>query len=259
MTYTCEYCSQYSFEIKNNYNKHIVQCQLTHKSQKEKQNTIESISPKLTPTELNRIVLQLVYKNEKLEKRLKKAEEAIANLRKREKITILQTLNSDSFIKPEKTLKEWIQSITISISHLEMAFQTDLIQGIQLCIKEAILESDITQLPFCAFIQRPKHLFMFQESETQTIDRRWKMVSCDEMQKINNILSYRFLRAYLHMNNTTIREKYADISDIEWKEKDMLFTTKIMGQDIPENMRSRKLQDYFIQLVQRDLEDIGFE
>jgi len=259
MTYTCEICSQYSFESKTNYDKHTLMCTLKHKSQKEKQNTIESISPKLTLVELNRVVLQLVYKNEKLEKRLKKAEEAIANLRKREKITIIQTLNSDSFIKPEKTLKEWIQSITITISHLEMAFQSDLVQGIQLCIKEAILESDITQLPFCAFIQRPKHFFMFQESETQTIEKRWKMVSCDEMQKINNILSYRFLRAYLHINNTTIREKYADISDIEWKEKDMLFTTKIMGQDIPENMRSRKLQDYFIQLVQRDLEDIGFE
>jgi hypothetical protein len=253
MIYSCEICNQHSFELKINYEKHKLMCFLRHQSHKEKQNKIESIPPKLTLNELTKLVMHLIHKNEKLESRLKKAEDNIANFRKREKTTILQTLNLQEK-KPDKTFKEWIKKIPISICHLEIVFQTDLIQGILLWLKDAVLSTeDISNLPFCSFVQKPKTLFVYSEDTIK--EKKWKVISSEEIKKIANSFGYRFLRTYLH-SNKSIREKYSEISDIEWKEKDMMFTNKIMGEDICENTRMKKIQEACIDMVQRDLETI---
>jgi hypothetical protein len=181
MAYSCEICNQHSFELKINYDKHKVMCFLRHQSHKEKQNKIESIPPKLTLNELTKLVMHLIHKNEKLEARIKKTEDTIVNFRKREKITILQYLNQ-SDKKPDKTFKEWVKHIFISICHLEFVFQTDLIQGILLCLKDAVLSTDdISNLPFCSFVQKPKTLFIYTGDTTP--EKKWKVISSDEITK----------------------------------------------------------------------------
>lgn len=249
MTYQCLYCSN-AYEIKLNYDRHRFICMFKHKSKSQKQNDLENIEPKLTETERDKLIRSMFLKIQKMDTVIHHLKEDIDKLKKKQKINILEFLNSENGIVPILPLKEWIYQIDVSISHLIKAFETDLIQGMMECLKQAIIISP--NIPFCSFIQKNKTLFVYRIPIISTSNSkpkpRWEIMNHDEMKKLLVILAYRFLQIFMQWKE----ENYFP-EEKEWQEKMMIYTKKIT--DICENTqntRAHRILDWFINYIQRN-------
>lgn len=269
MTYECTICQACSFELKESYDRHRFLCIFKHKPKKEKIKMIERIPMKLTETDIYSLVAQLIYKNEEQEKRLSVVENELAKIRRKQRISILSWLNSSFGYHPSVTFKEWIKRLPISVQYIEVALKTDLLQGMVLCLKDAIFHSKIVDLPFCAFHQKNKQLYIYQESvssssESGEVERKWSILSNDEMLPIVSILSQLFLRHYLQWKTVFIPNTSSSFlfseekerEDEERKEKELSYLTKITGNDICDTAKCRKIVETLIAMIQRDFNEI---
>jgi len=218
---------------------------------------------KLTETDIYSLVAQLVYKNEVLEKRLSSVEDELAKIRRKQRISILSWLNSSFGYHPTVTFKEWIKMLPINVQYIEMVLKTDLLQGIVLCLKDAIFHSKIVDLPFCAFHQKNKQLYIYQEIQNNgEVERKWTILSNDEMLSIVSILSQLFLRHYLQWKTVFISYSASssflseEREEEERKEKELNYLTKITGNDIKDIVKCRKVLETLISMVQRDFNEI---
>jgi hypothetical protein len=229
---------------------------------------VERVPMKLTETDIYSLVAQLIYKNEEQEKRLSVVENELAKIRRKQRISILSWLNSSFGYHPSVTFKEWIKKLPIHIQYIEVALKTDLLQGMVLCLKDAIFHSKIVDLPFCAFHQKNKQLYIFQESvssESGEVERKWSILSNDEMLPIVSILSQLFLRHYLQWktvfisyssSSSFLSEQEQEREDEERKEKELSYLTKITGNDICNTVKCRKIVETLIGMIQRDFNEI---
>lgn len=262
MVYECTICNACSFELKENYDRHRFLCIFKHKSKKEKQKMIERIPIKLTETDTYQLVLQLVYKCETLEKRLISVEDELAKIRRKQRISILSWLNSSFGYRPPVIFKEWIKGLPIHTTHIEMALKMDLVQGMVLCLKDAIFHSKIIDLPFCAFHQKQKNLYIYQEmySDVENKDeekpedtRKWIVISNEDMLKTIHLLSQLFLRHYLQCSESFLSKS---ASENDRKENELTYLKKITGNDVGDVAKCRKIIDTLINMVQRDFNEI---
>lgn len=267
MTYECTVCHACSFELKDNYDRHRFMCIFTHKPKKEKIKMIERIPMKLTETDIYSLVSQLMYKCEEQEKRLSVVEDELAKIRRKQRISILSWLNSSFGYHPSVTFKDWIKTLPIHVEYIEMALKTDLLQGIVLCLKDAVFHSKIVDLPFCAFHQKNKQLYIFQEIQHNgEVERKWSILSNDELLPIVSILSQLFLRHYLQWKTVFIpsssflfseeQEQEREREEEERKEKEHFYLTKITGNDINDSSKCRKIVEILFGMVQRDFNEI---
>jgi len=224
---------------------------------------------KLTETDIYSLVGQLIYKNEVLEKRLSSVEDELAKIRRKQRISILSWLNSSFGYHPTVTFKQWIKSLPINVQYIEMVLKTDLLQGMVLCLKDAIFHSKIVDLPFCAFHQKNKQLYIYQDSVLVTesgekeVERKWSILSNDEMLPIVSILSQLFLRHYLQWKTVFLSNSSAsspflseERQEEERKEKELNYLTKITGNDMNDIVKSRKVVETLISMIQRDFNEI---
>ena len=265
MAYECTICHACSFELKESYDRHRFLCIFKHKSKKEKTKMIERIPMKLTETDIYSLVAQLIYKNEEQEKRLSAVENELAKFRRKQRISILSWLNSSFGYHPPVTFKEWIKMLPINVQYIEMVLKTDLLQGMVLCIKDAIFHSKIVDLPFCAFHQKNKQLYIYQESVSVgsgsgegEVERKWTILSNEEMLPIVSLLSQHFLRHYLQWKTVFISysSSLSEREETERKEKELSYLTKITGNDINDIVKCRKMVETLISMVQRDFNEI---
>ena len=244
MAYICKYCDNHSFECKLTYERHMLICMFRHKSKSQKQKELETIEPKLTDYERDKLIRSMMFKMQKMENTIKDLKIDIVKLKKKQKINILEHLNSENGILPTLSLKDWIYHIDVSISHLIKVFETDLIQGIIECLKQAILISP--NIPFCSFLQKNKTLFVYRICSTST-SAKWEIMTHDDMKKMLNLLSFRFLQVFIQWKQDNY---YPD--NEEWQEKTMIYSKKIMGQDICENTRAHRILDWLISNIERN-------
>jgi hypothetical protein len=221
-----------------------------HKSNAQKQKELETIEPKLTESERDKLIRSMFYKIQKMDVTIKELKKEMIVLKKKQRINILEHLNSENGIIPSLSLKEWIYAIDVSISHLIKVFETDLIQGMMECLKQAILVSP--NIPFCSFIQKNKTLFVYRipctsTSTSSSSSARWEIMTHDDMKKTLNLLSFRFLQIFIQWKQTNY---YPD--NEEWQEKVMIYSKKVMCQDICENTRAHRILDWLITAIQRN-------
>ena len=252
MTYLCKYCDNHSFESKLTYERHMLICMFKHKSNSQKQKELETIEPKLTEYERDKLIRSMFYKMQKMDITIKQLKDDILKLKKKQKLNILEHLNSENGIIPNLSLKQWIYHIDVSISHLMKVFETDLIQGIIECLKQAIMLSP--NIPFCSFIQKNKTLFVYRISSVvsagsggENTNSKWEIMNHDEMKKTLNLLSFRFLQVFIKWK----QDNYFPDNE-EWQEKTMIYSKKVMGQDICENTRAHRILDWLITSIQRN-------
>jgi hypothetical protein len=234
-----------------------------HKSNSQKKKELEMIEPKLTESERDKLIINMFYKIKRMDIIIKELKEDIVKLKKNKKINILEHLNSENGIIPLLPLKEWIFNIDINVTHLFKVFETDLVQGIIECLKQAILMHP--NIPFCSFIQRNKTLFVYRipltsilstsspasSSELDTEEKellpKWEIINHDEIKKVLNWLSFRFLQIFVQWK----QDNYIPDNE-EWQEKSMIYLKNVMGQDICENTRAHRIQDWLINTIQRN-------
>jgi len=257
--YNCEFCFS-KYHTKYYLDRHMVFCKLMHSSHMEQKQREDSIDMKLTETQKNRILRDLLFEVQKIKKELTHCKLEISHLKHKKKVSLVKWLNSDSGPVPKCTLKEWIMEIPIMNSHLEKVFQHDLVDGIIAAIKDAILVYG-TDLPWAAFIEKPKTMFgyrkttaMIDSTEYTSENSKWEMIDTEEMKKIWRILAHRFLQIFLCWQNENMEMIQ---SSEEWREKHMLYLQKIMGENC-ENSRHRRIHEWLYSKISKSCIEFEF-
>jgi len=241
------FCNK-SYNIKYYYERHVLLCRFLHKSKTEKQIEMEPIDSKMTENQSNKLMINILYEFEKMKGEMKKMKDEIRLLKRRQKIHLEQWLNSSNGPIPEKTWREWFQTIPVSNKHLEIIFTKDLLSGIMECLKDAIEIYDKNELPFCAFIQKQNTLYMYDKREKTNGFAKWFILSKEDIQSILHTLSHRFLQLFL---------KYEPKDINQWNENEMMYSRKVMGKDTCENTRANSVKEYLYSSLKRNF--IEFE
>jgi hypothetical protein len=155
-------------------------------------------------------------------------------------------LNSANGPVPEKTGREWFQSIPVLNRHLEIIFTKDLLSGIMECLKDAIETCDNTELPCCAFIQKQNTLYFYDKREKNNGFVKWYILSKEDIQSMLHSLSHRFLQLFL---------KYEPKNRNQWNENEMM--CKVTGKESCVNYRVTSVKEYLYSVLKRNF--IEFE
>lgn len=244
------FCNK-SYNIKYYYERHVLLCRFLHKSKTERQIEMEPTDTKMTDTQSNKLMINILYEFEKMKSEMKKMKDEIRLLKKRQKIHLEQWLNSSNGPVPEKTGREWFQSIPVLNRHLEIIFTKDLLSGIIECLKDAIETYDMNELPCCAFIQKQNTLYFYDKKERNLVlpdinAGKWYILSKEDIQSILHSLSHRFLQLFL---------KYEPKNINKWNENEMM--CKVIGKDTCENARINSVKEYLYSILKRNF--IEFE
>jgi len=234
------------YNIKYYYERHVLLCRFLHKSKTERQMVMEPIDSKMTENQSNKLMINLLYEFEKMKVDMKKMKDEIRLLKRRQNIHLEQWLNSSNGPVPEKTCREWFQTIPVLNRHLEIIFAKDLLSGIIECLKDVIETYDNNELPCCAFIQKQNTLYFYDKREKNNGFAKWNILSKEDIQSILHTLSHRFLQLFL---------KYEPKNKYQWNENEMM--CKVTGKESCENYRINSVKEYLYSSLKRNF--IEFE
>ena len=246
--YLCKYCNK-QFITKYYLDRHIFLCQFKHKSKSEKQTEMNNNIPSLTTTESNRLLENILYRLVKLETDNKKLKDEVRLLKRKQRIHLEQFLNSESGPIPTQTLREWMKSIPLTITHLEIVFKTDLLTAMMTCIREALESMDTDGIPCCAFIQKQFTLYSYEIRE-KSDSPTWGILSKDELFSILNVLSGRFIPLFSRYSNEP-SPTYANI----WYDNEMIYSRKVMGREC-EDTRAKCIKEFLYNTLKRNFVEI---
>jgi hypothetical protein len=243
--------------------KHELMCAFWHRSAKIHEDDYDTTP---TMTELFKVVKELAYKCDKLQKRVDQLENR-NNIRQKKQI--IDYLNDHP---PLITAIELIRSFQISNEHLETVFECDLTTGIKACIKTHI-NSAMEKMPICAFSQKPNTLYIYDV--ISTIDHKdamstpsWHIMTNAELDKVISVISLKFLQAFIAWKNKHCPEianaTVYDIPDEESvlntyavneqiKQQQQTYMIKINGQRVNEDKRRNEIKQQLYSYLQKSL------
>ena len=247
MSFVCKYCTK-EFYTKLKLEHHQPACLWLHTPRKTRQEEIESLDARLTDGQRDKMLRDLMYQMTHMQQKIKSLTLEITKIRSKQRINILQWLNSptQTTILPKESVNEWFQNIPISQQHLEQVFLYDLMAGLKLCISDHI-QSFIflkTSPPFCAFTQKAKTIYIYEKNHNPD----WCVLDTNKMKKLTNILVSRFFEMFLKWE--TEQEEY--ILTDEGQEKDIIFMKKFMGGSIENIPRMNKLFTWLYSVIQKE-------
>lgn len=226
------------FLTKPKYEYHSIFCRWRHAPPKSRESEYDRHEKQLTDNQRDRLLRDLLYKVDQMTTEIQELKKKVSHLSKREKIDILERLQSNV---PEQTFREWIGLIPITVAHLEKVFHSDLVQGICESLKDTIDSSH--NLPVCAFIQNKKTIYIYRE----TLTKAWVILDKEECKKMIHILANRFFKLFIQW-----QQDHAHLStNPEWQEKEMIYSKKIIGQEVCVNTRTQRIYDWIHSYIQK--------
>jgi len=177
--YKCIFCIS-SFSRKSIYDKHILICELLHNSKRRIDNDNDDNDDDNDDNDdtsvpnirnLYHIIMELILKNKKIEKKLEELSKVNTLVEKRQvlkkKIDIIQWLNSSyTFSEP---FEKWIENINVERKHLEIVFKNNLVFGFISLFKDFIpIEfNNATNIPIRSVQSKKNVLFVFKYDESK--------------------------------------------------------------------------------------------
>lgn len=261
MTYTCTLCNK-SFNTKQMFDKHDAYCKFTHSAMTHKK-TEQEYTERLTEKQKTKLILDLLYKQQEQGKVIAHMQKQIQNLTTRQRISMGKWLSKTK--NPSKSLFEWIESIPVTQTHLEKIFVNDLLYGVTESIKEEIAAYKFQnkQMPIYAFTQKNKTVYIYDcpiKTAPQRLDAKpiptWYIITTEHLKKMFSILSRKFEMQYQQWQEQ--HSALINNSD-EWKEKDMVYTRKVMGMMDNENTRNCKLKQWLYTQIHLPFQEITID
>lgn len=156
--YKCVYCER-KYKRKIYYDRHVLLCKVLSLTSSERE--IENQENDDTPLmrDMYLMIQELSYKYEKVQKQLDEVTKW-ANIKKRN-FNVIDWLNNNYSNPP--LYDDFIDSIQLDETHLELVFKYDYINGIIFIFKDLFPLSD-NNLPIKAFDQKDNTFFIFDKN-----------------------------------------------------------------------------------------------
>jgi hypothetical protein len=162
----CTWCGK-SYKTRVNLDKHVILCELIHKSSKKHGSNKNSDLTDLneigddlpSPKKMYQMLLELGYKYSKLEEKMEEVNKFI--VKKKQKINVVEWLNSN--ITPSLVFENLIDQIKIIDSDIEFLFENNFLDMINGVLSRFVYngESSNNLIPLFAFSQKANVFYAF--------------------------------------------------------------------------------------------------
>jgi hypothetical protein len=162
----CTWCGK-SYKTRVNLDKHVILCELIHKSSKKHGSNKNSDLTDLneigddlpSPKKMYQMLLELGYKYSKLEEKMEEVNKFI--VKKKQKINVVEWLNSN--ITPSLVFENLIDQIKINDSDIEFLFENNFLDMINGVLSRFVYngESSNNLIPLFAFSQKANVFYAF--------------------------------------------------------------------------------------------------
>lgn len=169
--YSCKCCDK-NYTQKSSYENHNVLCEFLHMSKREKKVDEEESNDLPSYKNLVKLVGMLAVKNNKLEEKIESMQKWVDKSKK--KINIVEWLNSNA--KPVLSFAQFLESITLSESHVDLLNDNNMIKTLTNIFEEFFKKENA--LPIYAFKEKPNTFYNYDE-----VTKKWS-----EMEK-NSVVS----------------------------------------------------------------------
>ena len=224
---TCNYCNG-KFNA-NSLNRHQTECKQIY-------------SPtSLTDSQQDVFIRKLLIQVNKMSNKMTELQHEISYLKKKQKTQIVTILNNQSDNIPQIHILQWIKSIPVSQSHLELVFKKSLEDGLkQVLIDGCSVASTVgsKNIPIRAFTEKQKCIFVYLLKEDDT-----KWVICDNatFRKMCAQIASRFIELFMSWQTETPEVTFNDS-----QEQNMHFMKKVMDNSYAQQGHiSKMIEDVY--------------
>ena len=215
---SCDYCN----------------CKVSAKTMSRHQTECKQIYSPLSLTDSQRDVFirKLFQQMNKMSGKITELQTEISYLKKKQKSELATLLNNQSSEIPSLQISQWIKTIPVSQSHLELVFRKSLEDGIKQVIIDAsdAAKTVGSNIPIRAYREKQKCIFIYLQKEEQHC-AKWMICDNTTFRKMCTLLASRFIELFVLWQatqdlNLCGDDENAQISDTQ--EQNMHFMKKVM-------------------------------
>lgn len=157
----CVHCGK-GYKTKINLEKHLVLCELLHKSKRTSVNDDEEI-PMPSQKQMFQMLLELGQKYSKLEEKMDEINKWV--VKKKKKVNVLEWLNVN--MVPNLIFENLTDKISIIESDIEFLLQNSFLDTINEIFARTIYNTSETENPIFAFAQKTNTFYIYETNGTK--------------------------------------------------------------------------------------------
>ena len=198
----CIYCGK-SYKTRLNLEKHLILCEITHKSNKPHHNDCDmddSLDDYISSKKLYQIVIKLSLKCNRLEDRVAELSKYVT--KKIKKIDIIEYLNNKSNSNPSSTtllFENITEIIKVEQSDVEFLFYNSFLETVNLVLSRSIYkDNESHDLPIAAFKEKKNTLYVYSKNNNINNNQNptWSIVTRENFIRFLNIIQFKISKAF---------------------------------------------------------------
>lgn len=248
--YQCLSCKR---EYKEKYNclRHSACCEFLCKTRLEQNKEIDSIEQIPTQKELYKLIQELAYRNEKLEK-----EVATLKQTQKRKLNILDWLNSNETSRQNITFIEWVNREVLPRipETLASVYENNLSTGLIDLFERALNSiTDLNELPIRAYENKTNVFYVLKKINSAN---EWVTISNTDLTNILSQIGYQFIVQFKKTWFIPNQERVE--RDEHYKDLYVNYYQKILGgnEKITEETRNQKVRQYLYSKLKQNIKTI---
>jgi hypothetical protein len=214
---SCNFCNCNVFT--NSMTRHQIECK-------------QIFSPQSLTDSQRDVFIRKIFQNmNRMSGKITELQTEISYLKRKQKNEITTLLNKSSEV-PSLQISQWIRTIPVSQTHLDLVFRKSLEEGIKQVIVEACLTAKNvgSNIPLRAYSEKQKCIFVYSQKGEQKC-AKWTICDNITFRKICSFIASRFIELFVLWQTTqdfsvTSDDKNKQISDTQ--EQNMHFMKKVM-------------------------------
>ena len=161
---------------------------------------------------------------------------------------ILDVLKQNKLLS--ESFESWLQKIVVGMDDLEIMFEENLENASKELVKKN-LKMDAKHLPFRAFVEKKNTVYVFVKNKDLTSE--WRILSLDDVERINYALSKRFLTRFIEWQN--LHREEIDSCE-KMKDLHMEYMMKLNGGKKSQERLNSDMKLFIYQKIAAHLETI---
>ena len=209
----CIYCGK-SYKTRSNLEKHLILCEITHKSKSVKKSThddnddiaeFQEQQEQMSSKKLYQIVMQLALKCNRLESKVTDLSKYVN--KKIQKIDLIDYLNNRTrrTNNPKLLFENITEIIKVEQSDIEFLFHNSFLETVNLILSRSIYrdnnQNQENEIPIAAFKEKPSTIYVYtkeqsQQQQQQSQNPTWSIVTREKFTRFLNILQFKISKAF---------------------------------------------------------------
>jgi hypothetical protein len=204
----CIYCGK-SYKTRMNLEKHLILCEITHKSKKQHHNDcdiVESLDDSISSKKLYQIVMQLSLKCNRLENKVADLSKYVT--KKKQKIDIIEYLNNKTNSNQSSSIllfENITEIIKVEQTDVEFLFYNSFLETVNLVLSRSIYKDNKdneynNDLPIAAFKEKKNTIYVYSKITTQ--HPTWSIITREDFIRFLNIIQFKISKAFSEWRKT---------------------------------------------------------